>query len=94
MNTPWGRSQSVKDLGSGVLSVTTASHGGIYVPVDQLKRIPREAQDYAKRWSGSKHWYEEDCAWAHVAVSMPELFREDEVECARSTVEWIANVSR
>ena len=72
MLTPWGESQTVKDIGGGVLHVTTAGHGGLYVPDGMLQRIPRLEQDYAARWSGSRNWYEEDCAAAIALYRIPE----------------------
>lgn len=63
-NTPWGPAQTVKDLGRGVTLVSTAGHGGIFVPAKLLRYIPEREQAYAAQWSGSRQWYEEDCAMA------------------------------
>jgi len=84
--TPWGDADSVTELGNGVLHVTTSSHGGIYVPRELLGRIPAEQRQWAKSWSGSEQWYEEDCCWAAVAVAFPELFGEQQ-ELARQTLQ-------
>jgi len=73
MITPWGDSQTVHDIGNGVLSVSTASHGGLYVPDYLLSRIPEKEQAYAERWSGSRNWYEEDCAAAIPLYRLPEV---------------------
>jgi hypothetical protein len=79
MNTPWGESQTVRDLGQGVLMVTTAGHGGIYVPSTLvLHRIPKIERAYAAQWSGSECWYEEDCAAAIPMMRLPEFFPMDE----------------
>lgn len=78
MNTPWGLTNDVAVLEHGILRVDTPSHGGYYVPDEVLERIPEAHRAYAARWSGSEHWYEEDCAWAAVALAFPEIFtRED-----------------
>ncbi len=65
MNTPWGFAQTVHAEGArGVLSVSTASHGGIFVPDALLAEIPAIERAYAAQWSGSENWFEEDCAAA------------------------------
>jgi hypothetical protein len=90
--TPWGAAQSVHVVeceGLAIVKVSTASHGGIYVPGALLARIPEVAQLYAQSWSGSRHWYEEDCAWAFVALSLPEFFSAREIEAAIATIEWL-----
>ena len=72
--TPWGPAQSADHIGEGIVHVTTAGHGGYYVPNAKMCAIPRHAQRYAAQWSGSRNWYEEDCAWAAVALAFPHLF--------------------
>lgn len=83
--TPWGPAQYIEPVGpeGGVYSVSTASHGGYYVPDVLLSRIPQEARDYAARWSGSHNWYEEDCASAAVVLAFPELFTPRLIESAK-----------
>lgn len=54
MNTPWGESQDVRRVASGVLWVSTASHGGYYVDSVAREQIPHE-------WRTRDGWYEEDC---------------------------------
>lgn len=92
MKTPWGESQLIEVLGDGILSVSTASHGGIYVPKALLNRIPLRHQEYAARWSGDLQWYEEDCAWAAVALAFPEKFSAEVVEqAARIRDNWFGS---
>jgi len=86
MKTPWGESQSVEDIGLGIWFVTTAGHGGYYVPTALVQRIPKEHRAYAKRWSGDERWYEEDCAWAAVALAFPQFFSATAQAHARETV--------
>lgn len=74
MRTPWGESDSVVELSNGIRRVSTPSHGGYWVPAKLVKHIPQRFQDYARKWSGSPQWYEEDCAWACVAVTFPDVF--------------------
>jgi len=89
MRTPWGTADYITDIGQGVLSVGTPSHGGFHVPKALLHRIPAEGQEYAERWSGSAQWYEEDCAWAYVALALPEFFSDEDREHAKSTLGWL-----
>jgi hypothetical protein len=94
LQTPWGIADCVVTLGEvnkgtcsyAILSVSTPSHGGIYVPPALLDRIPERHRAYAKRWSGSESWYEEDCAWAAVALAFPELFPAEAVKQAHVVV--------
>lgn len=74
MRTPWGNSDSVVELSNGIRRVSTPSHGGYWVPAKLLPLIPARFQAYAVKWSGSPQWYEEDCAWACVAVTFPDVF--------------------
>jgi hypothetical protein len=85
MDTPWGRADHCENLGQGVMSVSTPSHGGIFVPVELLGNMSAAARADAKRWSGSEQWYEEDCCWAHVAVALPDRFTPEAVEAAKRT---------
>jgi hypothetical protein len=74
MNTPWGYADSVKEVGLGILQVSTPGHGGFFVPKKHLHRIPTELQHWAACWSGSAQWYEEDCCYTAVVVHFAELF--------------------
>lgn len=74
MQTPWGKADSVVTLSNGIRRVSTPSHGGYWVPAKLLPLVPAQFQAYAAKWSGSPQWYEEDCAWACVAVTFPDVF--------------------
>jgi len=58
-NTPWGQAQTEEILAEGIISYSTASHGGIWLSPKRQAEIP-----YAKNWLKSKEWWEEDCDWA------------------------------
>ena len=88
ISTPWGTSDHVQDIGRGILSVDTPSHGGYFVPTSLLPAIPEAHQKRAEYWSGSRNWYEEDCEWASVAVAFPDLFDEKAREAAAQTIAW------
>ncbi len=81
-NTPWGHAQNAQMIGAGVYSVETASHGGIFVTDEMLPAIPAAWRAYAKKWSQSENWFEEDCAWSAVAVTFPTMFSPDVVDRA------------
>lgn len=74
LHTPWGKAESYSNLGQGVFSVSTETHGGIFVPEYMLHNIPSERRADAAKWSGSEQWYEEDCCWAYVAEAIPDRF--------------------
>jgi hypothetical protein len=84
MHTPWGQADHCENLGRGVMSVSTPSHGGLFVPGSMVGNVSVAGRADAKRWSGSEQWYEEDCCWAHVAVAFPDLFTADQVASAAS----------
>lgn len=89
-DSPWGPIQAITFRGqAGIAFVSTASHGGFYVPSKLLGRISAAGQEYAARWSGSRNWFEEDCAAALVVVAFPELFTSGEVASAREVVAGI-----
>jgi len=83
---PWGRVQSVIDIGQGICFVTTDDHGGYYVPFAMLSAIPAWQQEKAAQYSGSRHWYEEDCCWAFVCMAYPDLFPPEALEHATLVV--------
>lgn len=52
--TPWGLADDSRMIGTGIYSVTTPSHGGIWLSPEVNSLIP----DQFRR---SDQWYEEDC---------------------------------
>lgn len=66
-NTPWGPSQGAVRYGEGVVFHSTAGHGGFHLSPDRNARI----QPLLRNSGG---WYEEDSAWAAVAIAWPDLF--------------------
>lgn len=84
--TPWGMSDSEHDYGNGIKFYGTPSHGGIYVPSNLVNKIDPAGRAYAKKWSGSENWYEEDIGWLWVVVAFPQLFKPEEVAGAKKTI--------
>ncbi len=59
--TPWGLSQSAKQIIRGVTVYSTAGHGGICVSPGAAKWLSKFTVSNGMRWGGG-YWYEEDCA--------------------------------
>lgn len=82
LSTPWGISQGATIYADGVVSHTTASHGGF-----KLDRARNAGLHPALRIKGG--WYEEDGDWARVAVGYPDLFTDREKAMADKTLrDW------
>jgi hypothetical protein len=77
--TPWGTAQHSRLYGDGVLSHSTADHGGFYL--DPVRNILVD-----EAWRNADGWYEEDSEWAKVAATFPELFTSYERACADETL--------
>ncbi|OYX00522.1 MAG: hypothetical protein B7Z14_08845 [Bosea sp. 32-68-6] len=77
--TPWGISQGASRYAEGVESHSTASHGGFYLSAERN----REVHSLLCAEGG---WYEEDCAWAIVAVTFSDLFTTLERRCAERSI--------
>lgn len=73
--TPWGVAQTSRTYAEGIVFHATASHGGFHLDAGRNVRIPDE-------WRTADGWYEEDCAWAAVAMTFPTLFTQDERQIA------------
>lgn len=82
-HTPWGPSQSQHTVAPGITHHETSSHGGMHVSDELVALIPAAWRAYAAKWSGSVAWYEEDVAWAAVAITFAHLFEPKVVEYAR-----------
>ncbi|AUX79126.1 DUF7007 domain-containing protein [Sinorhizobium fredii] len=78
-STPWGPSQGATVYADGIVSHMTAGHGGF-----QLSSA-RNAKVHPTLMAGGG-WYEEDAAWAIVALTFPDLFTAYERKCADKTV--------
>lgn len=78
-STPWGASQMAVIYADGVVAHSTAGHGGIHLSPDRNAKIHPLLRKDAP-------WYEEDCEWAIVAISFPELFTGYERSLADKTI--------
>ena len=78
-HTPWGYADAITALHipfeqKSLFLASTPSHGGVYVPPSLLARLPQEARDFAKTWSGSECWFEEDCCALVCMLAFPRAF--------------------
>lgn len=78
-STPWGLSQGATVYTDGVVSHTTAGHGGFKLSVERNAKVHP-----LLRADGG--WYEEDAAWAIVALTFPTLFTVYERKTADRTI--------
>lgn len=78
-NTPWGISQSATIYADGVVSHSTAGHGGFELSPERNVRIHPSLR-------AANGFYEEDCCWAAAAQAFPELFTDFENACADRTI--------
>ena len=78
-NTPWGPSQGVTVYAEGVTAHSTAGHGGFHLSAERNRKV-----NSLLRSPGG--WYEEDEAWAIVALTLPDLFTTYERRHAEKTV--------
>jgi hypothetical protein len=74
-STPWGGSQIATIYVEGIVSHSTSGHGGFHLSPDRNRFV-----DASVRSEGG--WYEEDCEWAIVAMTFPDVFTGYERRCA------------
>lgn len=78
-STPWGASQGATIYAEGVVSHTTAGHGGFKLSAARNLVV----HPLLRSESG---FYEEDAEWAIVALTFPCLFTTFERKCADQTI--------
>lgn len=82
VDTPWGMSQRTTVYAEGIECHSAAGHGGFKLSAERN----REVHPLLRSKCG---FYEEDCAWAIVAITFPHLFTAFECRCAeRSIKDW------
>ncbi len=70
--TPWGYADHVKQISAGIWSVSTPSHGGIYVAPSRRVEMPACLSDGTGY--SSDGWFEEDADWALACAAFPVEF--------------------
>lgn len=78
-STPWGASQMAVIYADGVIAHSTAGHGGFHLSADRNSKVHSLLRK-------DTPWYEEDCEWAIVALSFPDLFTAHERAAAEKTI--------
>lgn len=80
--TPWGSVQDGTVYADGIIMYGTAGHGGFKVDAALNAKMHPALRGLGERGG----WYEEDCAWAAVAVAFPQHFTTDEQAHAVATM--------
>lgn len=80
VHTPWGMSQRTTVYAEGVESHSTAGHGGFKLSAERNRKVHP-----LLRSKGG--FYEEDSAWAIVAITFPHLFTAFERRCAECSIQ-------
>ena len=97
--TPWGDSQGCVETDvKGIEFHHTSSHGGYWVSpelapqlADKVGACIGAGLDDPSGRGGT--WWEEDCAWAFVALAFPEAFPSEEAQkAARNTMRSLRRV--
>jgi hypothetical protein len=76
-------------MAPGIVSYSTASHGGIHLSDERVAEMPQALQDFVPFGGpqpGPGRWFEEDCDWSVVALAFPQFFTEDDVKQAHATL--------
>lgn len=82
VHTPWGMSQRTTAHAEGVECHSTAGHGGFKLSAERNRKV----HPILRSKDG---FYEEDSAWAIVAITFPHLFTAFERRCAeRNIKDW------
>ena len=60
-NSPWGEIQHRTTLAEGIVAVSTAGHGGIWLSPERRLQLPKGARQIASTYCQKPAWWEEDC---------------------------------
>lgn len=72
--SPWGAIQHATEIAPGIVSVSTASHGGIWLSPERYARVPASLQAVARQYADAP-WFEEDCDVTIVGAIFAEDLR-------------------
>lgn len=75
--TPWGYAQHVREIAPGIISHSTASHGGLELNQERWSEF-RKVFPAFKPWAGDG-WLEEDCDCVLAPLVWPDLFGDEQV---------------
>ena len=71
--SPWGPIQTVHTAAAGIVSVSTASHGGFWLSPVRCEELLRRFPGFEQRYS-ELPWLEEDCDACLVPLVWPDEF--------------------
>lgn len=60
-SSPWGSVQSQRELAPGIIQVSTAGHGGIWLSLERQVQLPAWALEVPSGYCPKPMWWEEDC---------------------------------
>lgn len=80
--SPWGTIDSAYRYADGITQVNTPGHGGFHLSRARLRAMP----EYFRAECAQGSFFEEDCAWAVVAITFPEAFAAKDLESAVVTL--------
>jgi len=83
-STPWGPSQTSRELAPGICFYSTVSHGGYYLSPDRFA-IFRHCFPNYKLWAGDP-WFEEDCDAALVTITFAKEYSDQSVFFAEQSI--------
>lgn len=70
--SPWGKVQDAEEVAPGIISVTTPSHGGMWLSDERRAQMPEALRAVPTTPGGN--WYEQDVDAMLVILSFPDLF--------------------
>jgi hypothetical protein len=60
-SSPWGSVQHQHEIAPGIISVSTAGHGGIWLSPERQAQLPAWALEISSSYCEKPTWWEEDC---------------------------------
>lgn len=72
-HSPWDTIQSVSVKGDGVVSVSTAGHGGVWLSPARAAELKAAMPGFTP-WTGNLQWLEEDCDMIAAVAMWPEMW--------------------
>lgn len=85
-DTPWGKAEEINEIADGIVSYSTASHGGYFLATSRNSKVPLCLKKSTFGQLGLDGWYEEDCDWAIVVFTFPQYFEHAHLKTAMETL--------
>lgn len=71
--SPWGPIQTINRVEDGILSVSTAGHGGLWLSPERLAAMPAHLKRPTTFYKRGSPWFEEDVEILRVQVAFPDI---------------------